>query len=275
MSSKAPVVHGRKLAWIPDRLVVSEMPEHMRAERLFGADPVPVASANLDLMPEWLDQGQLGSCVGNGAAETALGEMIHAGAPSPVLGSRLWIYYLARLYDHDPAGDDGCQIHNAFAAIERYGLPAESVWPYSDDSSKGAPFSRMPSPEAFRAAFDATFTLKAHRITSSGAARVDDVKRALGQRRLVCFGGDVTEDFCAGRFDPTVALPPPDGQALAGGHCQAIMDHAGDVFRVRNSWSRGWGDDGNSRWSADYIASSYCSDFWIFDAMPKTLGGAL
>lgn len=271
----APVVHGRKLAWIPDRIVVAEMPDHMRAERLLAGAPVPVSSSNGDLAPVVLDQGGLGACVGNGTNEGALAEMIRAGAPAPVLGSRLWTYYLARAADNDTANDDGCQIHNAFAAIERYGLPSEEVWPYSDASGPGAPFARMPAPEVWRAAFDATLGLKAHRITSSGAARVDDVKRALGQRRPVVFGADVSTDFCAGRFDPTVALTPPDGLSIAGGHCQLILDHQGDVFRVRNSWSAEWGDAGSSRWSADYIASGYCSDLWLFDAMPKSLGGAL
>lgn len=265
-------MHGRKFAWVRDRLV--DVPEHMRATHLLGSGAAPETSSNGDLILSILDQGGLGSCVGNGAVQGARGEMVRAGAVGPALGSRLWTYYLARAYDHDTANDDGTQIHNAFTAIAKYGLPAEEVWPYSDDPSPGAPFSRMPSMDAFHDALDAKFDFKMHRITSSGYARVDDVKRALGQRRLVVFGSDVSTDYCSGNFDPTQALPPPVGKEIAGGHCQVIVDHVGDVFRVANSWSSSWGDGGYSRWSADYVAWSETGDLWVFDSAPKTLGGA-
>lgn len=270
----APVVHGRKLAWIPDRLIVAALPDHMRAERLLADAPVPETSDNARLILDILDQGGLGSCVGNGVTQAGRAEMVRAGAVGPALGSRLWVYYLARAADHDTANDDGCQIHNAAAAIARYGLPPEEVWPYSDANGPSAPFAKMPSPEAWRAAFDATFGLREHRITSSGAARVDDVKRALGQGRVVVFGTDVSEDFCAGRFDPTVPLDPPVGQKIAGGHCRVYVSHDARGVKVANSWSAGWGDGGYSIDSWDYVTWSGTTDLWVFDAMPRTLGGA-
>lgn len=271
----APVVNGRKMAWQPDRLPPGGVPEAMQAAHLLRADPVPARSSNLDLRPVAPNQGGLGSCVGNGTEEGARGEMIRAGAVNPAMGSRLWIYYLARAFDHDTANDDGTQIHNAFAAIAKWGLPPEALWPYSDDSSPGAPFSRMPSPEAWQAAMDATIAFKMHRITSSGHDRVDDIKRALGQRRLVVFGTQVSEDYCGGNFDPTVPLPPPIGLTIAGGHCQVVIDHDGDTFRIGNSWGPDWQDAGCARFSADYMAWDETNDLWVFDSAPKTLGGAL
>jgi hypothetical protein len=269
----SPVVHGRKLSWVRDRLP-DGVPEHMRAERLLGTAPPPETSDNRDLIVEILDQGGLGSCVAHGTAQAARAEMVRAGDAAPPLGSRLWIYYMARAYDHDTANDDGTQIHNAFTAVAKYGMPAEAVWPYSDDSSPGAPFARMPPPDAFWAALDAKFTFRMHRISSTGYARVDDVKRALGQRRLIVMGTDVSEEFCAGQFDATVPLDPPVGLALAGGHCRAYVGHDARGVRVVNSWGPFWQDQGYSIDSWDYVTWANTGDLWVFDAAPKALGGA-
>lgn len=265
----APVAHGRKLAWVPDRLVLSEVPDYLRADRLLAAEPVPAVSANGDLVLDVLNQGGLGSCVGNGTNQAARAEMIRTGAKTPPLGSRLWTYYLARAYDHETAYDYGTQIHHAFAALARYGLPPEEIWPYSDDDAPGALFSRMPSPDAWRAAFDAKLGLRAHRIMSAGRSRVDDVKRALGQRRLVVFGTAVSYEFCSGAFDPAVPLPPPVDLPIAGGHCMAVVDHVGDSFRVVNSWSEDWGNGGFWQMSADYLSWVETNDLWVFDSIPK------
>lgn len=270
----APVVHGKRLAWVRDVVPEGDWPEHMRAGRLLGAGPVALA-ANEDLVASVLNQKAMGSCVAHGTVQAARGEMIRAGNLAAKLGSRLWIYFLARAYDHDTANDDGTQIHQAFAAIAKYGLPDEEVWPYDDNTSPGAPFSRMPPPEAFWAALDAKFSFTQHRITSTGYDRVDDVKRALAQRRLVVFGTDVSEDFCAGNFDATVPLDPPVGQTLAGGHCRAYVTSLAGGVRVVNSWDTDWGDGGYSVDSYDYVAWDQTNDLWVFDSAPKALvGGA-
>jgi len=269
----APVIAGRKMAWVRDRLPLG-VSELMKATRLLGTDPVPETSSNEDLIVSILDQGALGSCVGNGTVQGARGEMVRAGAVAPALGSRLWTYYIGRAFDHDTGNDDGTQIHNAFAGIAKYGLPPEAVWPYSDDSSPGAPFSQMPSPDAWRAAFDGIRTFSMHRIDSTGAARVDDVKRALGQRRLVVFGTNVSEDFCSGKVDPTVPQPPPIGKTIAGGHCRVYVSHDAAGVKVANSWGPSWGDGGYSIDSWDYVAWDQTSDLWLFDSTPKDLGGA-
>lgn len=270
----APVVHGRKLAWVRDRMLASATPDHLRAERILGTAPPPETSDNRDLVPEILNQGGLGSCVAHGTAAAARAAMIVAGAVSPPLVSRLWLYYVARAYDHDTANDDGTQIHNAFAAIAKYGVPAESLWTYDDDSSPGAKFAQMPAPEAWMG-LDAAFGFRMHRITSTGYARVDDVKRALGARKLVTFGTDVSQDFCAGLFDPTVPLPPPVGLALAGGHCRAWVGHDARGARALNSWSSAWGDAGYSIDSWDWVAWRDTGDLWCFDAAPRSLVGGV
>ena len=38
-------------------------------------------------------------------------------------------------------------------------------------------------------------------------------------------------------------------------------------FLVRNSWSRGWGDDGLVWLNEDYIKSSHTDDIWVATRM--------
>ncbi len=224
-------------------------------------------------MPSILNQGGLSSCTGFGVAQTVRAARILAGAPIGVeVTSPLWAYYLGRAYDHATDSDEGAQIRNVFRGIAKYGLCPESEWPYSDSTGSDAPVFKMPPMTAFRSAYDWRGTY--HRIDTYGRQRIDDIKRAVASRRLICFGTEVTVAFCNGQFDPRVPLETPTNMDLAGGHCMAVTGYDGDNFEVVNSWGANWGDGGFCRFSADYLSWGLTSDLWVCDSLPLVGGAA-
>jgi hypothetical protein len=270
----APVINGRKLAHVPDK---ADPRDRLAGAGLLKASPPPPPSASCrDLVRDILDQQRLGSCTANATAQAvrcAMLRVLAAGAAAPPFFSRLFAYYIARAFDHDIANDDGAQIRNVFAGIMEYGFCPEDVWPYSDDSSPGAPFSKMPPWAAFRAADDQKLGGSYEKISSSGAARVDDVKRAIAARHVVVFGAPVSEAYCNDDLGDT-PLEAPSPAQVAGLHAQCLAEYSGEVFGVVNSWGSGWGDGGWARWSASYVADDRVSDLWIVNVVPRFSAGA-
>lgn len=262
------IVAGRVLNHVPDswKTIQAARPA---AKLLARADavPEPLPGVARPHVLSILDQGQIGSCTGNGTAQAIRAAQHLAGVAAPTLASRLWLYWLGRCYDHDTANDDGAQIGNVFLGGETYGLTPETVWPYDTSTFKGPP-----APEAWRAAYDAIAAFRAHRINSQGDNLLADVREALGQGRLVVFGSAVSNEYCSNAFDATVPLAPPSGGDIAGLHCQCIGDFSADGagFDVVNSWSEGWGNAGWSRYSPAYLTDQNSSDFWVVDATPAS-----
>ncbi len=166
--------------------------------------------------------------------------------------------------------DDGTFLRNVAQAAVKYGFPVEHVWPYSDDSSPGAPFTKMPSIAAFSAAIDrsAKFSKPVYmRIESTGAQRIEDVKRAIAAGYCIAFGTDVSEDFCNNNLG-TGPIQPPVAQPIAGGHALCIAGYDSDGFDIVNSWGSDWGNNGWCRFSTDYISWDKTDDLWIVEVSP-------
>ena len=267
----APIVGGWKLSHQHDRaLLPGEAPDR-DVSLLLRAAPVPTEADATSHVVEVVNQLSLGSCTGNGVAGNIRAGQHLAGITLPPLVSRLWLYWLGRIYDHDTANDDGAQIRNVVAGAVKYGLCPEAVWPYDIATFRGPPPA-----EAWRAAFD--FRIVPHKITSTGTGRIDDCKRAIASGRLVTFGSAVSNDYCNNNFDPTKPLAPPAGSEIAGLHCENLAAFKGDDFKVLNSWGSDWGDGGYATFSADYLLDSNSGDFWVCDVVPNgpvvDVGGA-
>lgn len=254
---------------------------------------LPASHSNRDLVTI-VDQGHLGSCTAN-----AVGQAIHAAnviemaallvsqgwnetialtealARVPFL-SRLFAYYLARAYEGTQHEDVGTYIRLIFRVINKYGYCAESAWAYSDDTSTGAPFARMPPANAFREAYDQRSSadnrgmnlVSYSRIMGSQANRIATIKHALVQRHLIPFGTLVTNDFCNGIDIDAPVDRPARGQKIAGGHAMCIVGYEGDVFEVANSWGEDFGDRGFVKFTQSYIEWAETDDLWIVKRAP-------
>jgi len=241
-------------------------PRHLNAARHLGAGPVPETS-DLTHLTRIYDQGALGSCTAHGIGGAIRGCQIAKGAPAstPIL-SRLALYWLERAYLHETDQDAGAYIHLGFQALNTFGFGPEQFWPYSDSDGRWA---KQPPLLAMESAFDQRSPVDYQRILSTGGARVDDVRRALGAGHLITFGTQVTVDFCNGNVGPTGILQPPGpGDAIAGGHCMLICGHKPDRFRIANSWGTEIFDRRYFDMSPDYVAADITDDLWIVVSAP-------
>lgn len=260
----------RALGWRPD-------PPQPKADwvapRRLRATAIPKAASNRDLV-RILDQGQLGSCTANAAAQCLRAAQLVAGAPaSTEIASRLFLYRLALGAAGGLIADNGTYLRLIFQVANAVGFPPESVWPYDDGPEV---FKRKPGETALRAAYDQRQPTEYRKITETGEDRLDMIRGALAARHLVCFGTDVTEDFCEGDSKPGVPVRVPSKSAkIAGGHALAIVgyDAAGN-FDIANSWGTDFCDQGFFTMAPEYLKWSASSDFWIVEVAPIFSGGA-
>lgn len=250
------------------------------AASLLSGLPVPKAPGGLDEAAirslGILDQGGAPFCVGHGTAGGVRDCVQRNGNPAPKLGSRLWLMYLAHAIEHDVDGFDGAFVGDAFEVLERLGIPPEDAWPYSD--SPAGPYKVMPPADVFRQAFDQLAPLDYGRIMSHGAARVNDVMKALayggkgGKPCPVVFGTDVTTAYASNQLGPGFLADKPDPADVDGGHCQRIIRFefdpgvvGGVKFRVVNSWGPGWADRGMCWITPAYLTDPSTEDLWMGD----------
>jgi hypothetical protein len=252
----------------------------------------PPPSAPRSKYTKTLDQGGLGSCTCNAAAQAVRCEEIKALVASGrftleqaqeivEFAARLFWYYLARAISKEQHVDGGTFIRFVFQVANTFGFPPESAWSYSDDADpRTGKFASMPDSNAFRRAFDQKLASESGgspvvqyaRIASTGYARVDDVKRALADEHLVVFGTDVSNKFC-GDMSGNGGNPidPPTGD-IAGGHAMVWGGYDAHGADTLNSWSEEFGDGGWCKFSWDYVASARTTDLWIVKKAPLISG---
>jgi C1A family cysteine protease len=252
------------LGYRPDPPKARHEKPDLVAEPMLRAAPPPPSSASIrHFVVDVLDQGGIGSCVSQSILQAVRCSHRRQGVENPVLGSRLFGYYLSRAYHHQTGEDSGTFLRLFFQALTKFGFCPETLWPYSDDSER---FKRMPPSAAFRAAFDQANPTTYRRITGEGATRLDQIKRAIAAGYPVCFGTNVDNDFCNNRL--VEPLQPPRAN-IAGGHALLVVGYENDFFEVVNSWSSSWGDEGYCRFSLDYMSDPSTRDLWIVEHSPK------
>lgn len=276
---------GRGLGW------------HLSPPKPFGAKPdrtiaalslpttPPAMFSNTDLVPEIIDQGALGSCVPNSGSlairASQILQLVSTGIASaqvlanpPPLISRLMDYWLPRAFWHQQAEDSGTYIRTFYEMLNVFGFCEEKFWPY--DISK---FALRPSTMAFEMAFDQRLGAKRNdqqivvysRITSTGAARVTDCKRAIASRKLVHFGTSVTENLCSSNYDFSKPVQKPRAdEKIAGGHAMVLESYndADQAFGIPMTWSTGFANAGRFKMSYEYITWDQTDDLWVIDSSP-------
>jgi len=212
--------------------------------------------------PEPYDQEQSSSCVGqagSGAIYTRWGVQGYKDRRVP---SKRWLYSIGRAVTGSETEDEGTYIRDMFKAAMVLGITPESIMPFVM-----AKINERPDWKAVRAAYDQRTMRGYYRITSIGAARILDIKRALAAGRPVVYGLNIGKDW----FDYTGGVLG-EPRELAGGHATFLIGHyKDDWFKGQNSWGN-WGENGRYRIKQSAIAGVLASDLWVIETAPPDSG---
>jgi len=240
----------RPYGWIPDKPDPRDFAYKLRIPR---AVPEDTGRGHINKISFRYDQGNLGSCVGNGVVEGFRGTLITNNQPDIEL-SRLFAYYIAR---QDKQNDTGAMIRDAFKAINQYGICRELLWPYIISQ-----FNINPSDAAWKDALD-------HQSIryESVLQKKEYIQDAIVAGYPVVYGKNVYESFESPEVAKTGIVPYPHrcSEQFLGGHCMVIFDYDKNGTVELNSWGADWGQGGVCQVPWKYVLSSkLCNDFWVF-----------
>jgi C1A family cysteine protease len=195
------------------------------------------------------DQGSLGSCTGQ-----ALAAAHHFLDPS-IAGSRLFLYYNARVFDGDPAEDTGSSISAGIRALEVHGLCSETLWPYTP-----ATFAQKPGARAYAAALDRQ-VVRAEQVEETVVA----LMTCLAAGFPVALGIEVYASLLSEEAARTGRVDMPRrGEVSQGGHAVLCVGYTPASWIMRNSWGKDWGDRGYFYVPRAFLTDpgNFTSDLW-------------
>lgn len=212
-----------------------------------------------DRMSPIVNQGQLGSCTAN-AIVSGLREYLlkQSGRPFVPL-SRLFLYYHERELENDIPDDHGALLRDGMKVLQQIGVCPETDYPYTEN------FRDTPSPQA-----EADAPLyrigEYHRVLD-----LLRLKSALAHGLPVVFGFSVTKAFLSPEVQNTGVVPvtgPDDvvrnDNGIPAGHavCAVGYEDNKQLFIVRNSWGREWGDQGYGYFPYELFQNGIVLDMW-------------
>lgn len=217
---------------------------------------LPTIFSLQSLMPPVYDQGQTGSCTGNAIAGNVHYQEIREGKPSPLVPSRLFIYYNERLLEGTTGEDAGAEIRDGIKALANFGFCNEDAWPF--DPSQ---LTVRPSARAY---------MIANREKISRYMRVEQnlnaMKHCLAAGHPIVVGLTLYSSFQSDQMaESGVGRMPAAGEQIDGGHAVLIVGYndAAQTFLFRNSWGANWGMGGYFTMPYAYVLNAdLASDFW-------------
>lgn len=232
---------------------------HKGYEELLKVRMKPIWSGDVDLRqfssPRH-NQGGVNSCIANAVVKSLEIKRIQKyGLGKHVDLSRLAVYYLARelMSPQETNKDNGTYVSHAFDALRRFGVCAESDWPYNPKN-----VLTPPTWLAMRKAYNHKIS-SFYKIRSVGTMRVDAVIDCLRAGNPVVFGtkaGDNWKNYKKGEILQV-------GSSSDEGHATVLVGFVDGKFIGENSWGAGWGDNGFYLMDPDVIGSSHSTEFWV------------
>ncbi len=217
-------------------------------------------------MREWdsliEDQGHLGSCVGN-AITNAYELLVRQLYPAKFVElSRLFVYYNSRLLDSAVTEDVGAYLRDGMKAVQKFGICSEQLWPYNIKK-----FNIKPTDECYKDALSRTIT------SYQSLQTVDDVLNAVNQNKPVVIGIVIYDSFDRiTKGNSIIPIPSDTEKESAGHHAMTIVGYniPNQLFLVKNSYGKYWGDAGYGWLSFEYVKSEGFEK-WVFDISDQTL----
>jgi C1A family cysteine protease len=282
------MTNQRALGWIPDYPDFRDFTENTEEVReILKPTGLPMGTAEkkrprgkalpaaVDLK-EWCspveDQGGLGSCTAQAGAgiieyyeRKSFGRHIDA--------SRLFLYKVTRNL-MKMRGDTGAYLRSTIGAMVLFGVPPEEYWQYTDNLQE---FDK--EPPAFCYSFAQNYkTLKYYRHDPPPASPdiiLNRLKTYLAAGHPAMFGFTVYSSIEQANDSGRIPFPAPRDK-IEGGHAVVAIGYDDKMkiknrysdeenvgaLLIRNSWGRGWGEDGYGWLPYEYIVRGLAEDFW-------------
>ncbi len=232
-------------------------PSTKKISALIGAAPVLPSSATVRsalVGPKW--QSATDSCLGMSLAQAFRLTCLKRGIPCPDL-SGLFPYKLGRASMGMEDQDAGMSFEAGAAAVERFGICSEEVWPFSIMT-----VNSRPSGTALHDGYDRRGLRAYYSIDRDDA---DSVRHAIFKGITVIGAWSVDQMFL--RDSGPVLIDTPD-RDIAGNHAMVIEDYAPDgTFGLLNHYGDSWRDGGRCRFTEQYTRSSL--GFFALDVGPS------
>ena len=268
--------HG--MGWIPDypdfRDYTEKTEEVKSVLSSRGLDRARSLPPSVDLR-EWCspieDQGMLGSCT----AHAGVGIIEYYERKSfrrHIDASRLFLYKVTRNL-MKVKGDTGAYLRTTMGAMVLFGVPPEGYWQYTDDEKE---FDK--EPPAFCYAFAQNYqTVRYFRHDPPGTKAEEilrKVKTYLSKGHPTMFGFTVYNSI--DQAEKTGRIPfPSSKERIEGGHAITTIGYDDKMkiknrygvettgaLLIRNSWAKGWGEEGYGWLPYEYVLKGLAEDFW-------------
>jgi C1A family cysteine protease len=242
-----------RYGWVRD---IPDQRDHLYAAPVERLRDLPRQVTLRAQCPDIYDQGQLGSCTGNGIAAAVQFERLKANQQPDFVPSRLFIYYNERVMEETVDVDSGAMIRDGIKSVAKAGVCKEQNWPYVITA-----FTAKPSPACYDEALQ-------YRVTSYRrlVQNLNQMKGCLADGYPFVFGFTVYESFESTAVEQTGVVPmPAPSEVVLGGHCVVAVGYDDDTqcFLVRNSWGKDWGDKGYCTMPYALLTDpQLASDFW-------------
>jgi C1A family cysteine protease len=219
------------------------------------------------------DQGQIGSCTANALAAAVQYDRIKLGLAPDFVPARLFIYYNERGIENTIPIDSGAYLRDGMKTLQNQGVCPESDWPYvpTPPLADGGPFpvgsppATQPPQRAYNDA--ANYTIVSYQAVQQNLSQL---QATLVSGFPFVFGFSVYQSWAD--TDSTIIPLPSNDDAVVGGHAVLVVayDNATGLFKFRNSWGPGEGENGYFYMPYAYITNpSLANDFWVINSVKE------